>query len=290
MILTPCAKINIGLYVTEKRADGYHNLETVFYPIPLCDELELRPLRGSDAPWRLQLAGAPVAGAAADNLVVRVCESLRADFDGLPGVDIYLKKRIPTGAGLGGGSSDATYMMRGMNELFGLGLSDDEMEARLARLGADCPFFVRSRPAFATGIGDILTPLPLSLRGRTLLLVKPDDFVSTREAYAGVTPRRPAHDLRESIARPVEEWRTCVANDFEASVFAAHPRIAAIKQTLYDMGATYAAMSGSGSAVFGLFDRRIDEATSVFADCFVFQTLLREDDRTASYRSRGERA
>lgn len=276
MLLNPCAKINIGLYVTEKRADGYHNLETVFYPVPLCDELELRPLRGSSAPWHLQTVGTVVEGRPEDNLVVRAFESLRADFPDLPSLDIYLKKRIPAGAGLGGGSSDAAAMMRGANELCGLGLSDDELERRVARLGADCAFFVRSQPAFATGIGDILTPLPLSLKGLVLLLVKPADFVSTREAYAGVRPRRPRHDLREAIAAPVEAWRDTVENDFEESVFAGHPRIAAIKQTLYDMGALYASMSGSGSAVFGLFRQRQESAAEVFSDCFVFQSLLRQ--------------
>jgi len=274
MLLNPCAKINIGLYVTEKRADGYHNLETVFYPVPLCDELELRPLRGSNDLWNLQTVGAPVAGKPEDNLVVKVYESLRTDFPQVAPLDIYLKKRIPTGAGLGGGSSDAAAMMRGMNNFFQLGMNEDEMEQRVARLGADCAFFVRSRPAFATGIGDILTPLPLSLKGWTLLLVKPDDFVSTREAYADVRPQAPRHDLREAIATPVESWQEGVTNDFEPSVFARHPRIAAIKETLYDLGAAYASMSGSGSAVFGLF-RHKQEAAEVFSDCFVFQSLLR---------------
>ena len=186
-----------------------------------------------------------------------------------------MDKHIPTGAGLGGGSSDAAHMMKQLNEQFALGLSETEMERRLAAFGADCPFFVRERPVLATGIGDRFTPLALSLKGWTLLLIKPPVHVSTRKAYAGVTPRRPEANLADVIARPVTEWRGRLGNDFEASVFAAHPEIGAIKQTLYDFGAAYAAMSGSGSAVFGLFAHPVESAKAVFKDCFVFQQRLR---------------
>lgn len=185
MLFNPISKINIGLYVIERRADGYHNLETVFYPIPLQDNLELKPLEGSNKPWELQVVGNKVAGNAADNLVVKVYESLRNEFN-LPPIDIYLYKRIPMGAGLGGGSSDAAETMKGLNEMFSLGLSAEEMEQRVARLGADCAFFIKGTPAFATGIGDILTPAQLSLKGWHLLLVKPSDFVSTKDAYSGI--------------------------------------------------------------------------------------------------------
>lgn len=275
MLSHPIAKINIGLYVTRRRDDGYHDLETVFYPIPLQDVLETAPLRGSNAPYSLQTAGNVIAGRPEDNLVVRVYEAMKREFD-LPPLDIYLYKHIPTGAGLGGGSSDAAYMMKALNADFDLGLTADEMETRMATFGADCAFFVRERPTFATGIGNILTPISLSLKGMTLLLVKPSVSVPTREAYAGIVPKRPAHDLRASLARPVDTWSESVRNDFEEPVFAAHPEIAAIKQTLYDMGALYASMSGSGSAVFGLFTHPREEAARVFKDCFVFQqTLLR---------------
>lgn len=273
MLLNPICKINLGLYVIERRADGYHNLETVFYPVPLQDNLELKPLTHSDEPWALQTAGNSIAGNAADNLVVKVFESLRQDFD-LPPTDLYLFKRIPSGAGLGGGSSDAAETMKGLNEMYGLGLSAEEMERRVARLGADCAFFIKGKPAYATGIGDILTPAVVSLKGWHLVLVKPDDFVSTKDAYAGIRPHKPAHNLREALARPVETWRSSVYNDFEDVVFPKFPHIAAIKETLYDMGAVYASMSGSGSAVFGLFTHHIDEAESVFNDCFVYQCRL----------------
>ena len=276
MLAQPIAKINIGLNVVERRADGYHNIETVFYPIPLNDNLEVKPLEHSAEPYLLQVVGQKIEGTPAQNLVVRVYESLKQEFS-LPPLDIYLFKRIPSGAGLGGGSSDAAEMMKLLVQMFSLPLSESDMEKRLAKFGADCAFFVKARPSFATGIGDILTPISLSLKGYTLLLVKPADFVSTAAAYAGVTPKRPAADLREALARPPKEWRGVVVNDFEESVFPQFPRIAAIKQTLYDMGADYAAMSGSGSAVYGLFRSPLEQVNpkKIFSDCFVFQSLLR---------------
>ncbi|MBR1712918.1 MAG: 4-(cytidine 5'-diphospho)-2-C-methyl-D-erythritol kinase [Alloprevotella sp.] len=274
MLTTPCAKINLGLHVTERRSDGYHNIETVFYPIPLTDNLEVRELRNSAAPYLLQLAGNALEGSPADNLVIRALEELRPDFPQIPPLDIYLFKRIPSGAGLGGGSSDAAAMLRLLNDMFCLGMDNTEMERRAAHLGADCPFFIQGKPAYATGIGDILTPIPLSLRGWILVLVKPADSVSTAQAYAGITPKQPAQSLREAVERPVEEWRNSVTNDFESSVFPRYPRIAAIKETLYDMGATYAAMSGSGSCVYGLFRHRQSNAKDIFPDCFVHQAQL----------------
>ena len=269
----PNAKINIGLYVVERRPDGYHNLETVFYPIPLHDNLQIGTLEHSNDPYLLQMAGNHIEGNASDNLIVKVYEQLKKDFE-LPPLDIYLYKRIPTGAGLGGGSSDAAFMMKLLNTAYDLQLTEEEMEARVARLGADCAFFIKNQPAYATGIGDILTPCTVSLKGMTLLLVKPQTFVSTKEAYGGVVPQRPEYDLREALQAPIETWKETVKNDFEISVFKHHPEIAAIKQTLYDMGATYACMSGSGSTVFGLFPHPVEEAERVFSDCFVFQQTL----------------
>lgn len=274
MLTLPCAKINIGLYVTAKRPDGYHDLQTVFYPIPLWDQLEINVLDEKERkPFELRIGGKPVEGNPEKNLVVRVYNALKEEF-GLPPLDIFLYKNIPTGAGLGGGSSDAAFMMKALNEQFALGLTEQEMERRVAAFGADCAFFVRALPAYATGIGDRLSPIALSLKGLYLLLVKPADFVSTREAYAGIVPAQPVTDLRTALSRPVEEWRDTVGNDFEASIFAAHPAIAAIKHTLYDMGAAYASMSGSGSTVFGLFRRPVDEAARVFPDCFVYSHPL----------------
>ncbi len=275
MLLFPHAKINIGLNIVRKRPDGYHDLETVFYPIPLQDVLETKPLKGSNAPYLFQLAGNDIQTQAEDNLVVKVYMAMKEEFD-LPAIDIYLYKRIPTGAGLGGGSSDAAQMMKAINEDFDLGLTEVEMERRIAAFGADCAFFIQGRPVYATGIGERLTPLDFSLKGMTIVLVKPSLSVSTKAAYQHVVPRQPEKELREAIQAPVEQWRTTVFNDFEDYVFTAYPQIAAIKSTLYDMGAVYASMSGSGSSVYGLFNIPPADAREIFPDCFVFQQKIRE--------------
>lgn len=276
-IFLPNCKINLGLNIVAKRPDGYHNLETVFYPIPLRDSLELLEWKDGtkDEAYRLHLSGAPIAGNPADNLVVKVYLSLREEFD-LPPLEIFLCKHIPMGAGLGGGSSDAAAMMTGLNELYQLNLRESDMERRMAKFGADCAFFVRNRPVFATGIGDQMENFNLSLQGKYIVLVKPNVFISTKEAYATVRPQPATHDLREALAQDMDSWRETVVNDFEASVFPNHPELPAIKQTLYDLGARYAAMSGSGSTLFGLFDRPVAEAHEVFKDHFVFtEKLLR---------------
>lgn len=274
MLLLPNCKINIGLNVVARRADGYHNLETVFFPIPLRDNLEFKEITDEDVPFRLSLGGTPISGNAEDNLVIKVYLSLKQEFD-LPPLDIFLYKHIPMGAGLGGGSSDAAAMMRGLNEAYNLGLSTMEMEKRIACFGADCAFFIQNCPAYATGIGDVLSPINISLKGKHIVLVKPNVFVSTKEAYAHVTPHPAKHALKEAIQRPLTDWKDLIFNDFEASVFPNHPELPAIKQTLYDMGALYAAMSGSGSTIYGLFDRPMPEAKSVFNKHFVFTKELR---------------
>ena len=269
MIVYPNAKINLGLNVVAKRPDGYHDIETAFYPIPLQDALEV-----ADAPtFRFRMAGTPLDCPAGDNLVIKVLQMVEQDFK-LPELDIFLYKHIPSGAGLGGGSSDAAFMLMLLNERFGLGLTKDEMKARLATLGADCPFFVENRPVLATGIGDVMTPIDLSLAGWTLVLVKPDIAVSTAEAYAGVKPQKPATPIAEILKLPVEQWQGRLCNDFEESVFARHPEIAATRDLLLDLGATYAAMSGSGSAVFGLFKAPLEDIDKAFAGMFVRQRQL----------------
>lgn len=274
MVVFPCCKINLGLNIVSRRPDGYHNLETVFYPIPLHDNLEVIDASGTSLPYILHKTGLEIEGAPESNLVVRVLQSLRETYHNIPPVEIWLHKRIPSGAGLGGGSSDAAYMMRLLNEQYDLGMDDDDMEYRLSRLGADCAFFNKAIPAFATGIGDQLMPINLTLAGWNFVLVKPDIHVSTREAFSMVTPRRPEQSLLQALSRPVETWRDTVVNDFEKSVFRHHPEIAAIKMTLYDMGAVYASMTGSGSSVFALFNNRQPEAQDIFKNHFVYQTRL----------------
>ena len=200
---------------------------------------------------------------------------MKAEFN-LPALELSLYKNIPMGAGLGGGSSDAAAMMKGLNEAYNLQLSAEDMEKRLSKFGADCPFFVRNKPAYATGIGDELTNCNVSLKDKFIVLVKPDVFVSTKEAYAHVTPKLPAIPLAEAIKLPIETWKEQIVNDFEQSVFPFHPELPAIKQTLYDMGAVYASMSGSGSTMYGIFNRPTPEANEVFDKCFVYTKKLIE--------------
>lgn len=252
MITFPNAKINLGLNITEKRPDGYHNLETIFYPIPLEDALEACPRKEGPGCYSLSQSGLSIEGDAENNLVVKAYKLLDETYH-LPPVDIYLHKHIPSGAGLGGGSADAAFMLKLLNRMYRLNLTDDQLEAYAARLGADCAFFVRNQPTYAEGIGNIFSPVELSLTGWQLLLVKPDIFVSTRDAFARIRPRHPERNLRDLISQPVESWKDYMINDFEESVFPQFPAIGDIKTELYRLGAVYASMSGSGSSVYGLF-------------------------------------
>ena len=254
MITFPNAKINLGLDVVEKRPDGYHNLETVFYPIPLCDILEITPAKELDAPdYTFTMYNAVFEGSDDDNLVIKAYKALAADHK-LPKVDISLYKHIPTGAGLGGGSADAAFALKMLNELCTLGLSEEQLACYAARLGSDCAFFVYNRPMIGEGRGEILAEYPIDLEAYDLQVITPVGVaVSTKEAYSGIRPHLPEIPLREALARPVEEWDGLLANDFEETVFVNHPELAAIKRSLYDSGAAYASMSGSGSALFALY-------------------------------------
>lgn len=273
MITYPNAKINLGLNIVEKRPDGYHNLETVFYPINLQDALEVTKLK-DEAEYALKNSGMPIEGEPDDNLVVKAYRLLKQDYPDLPAVDIHMYKHIPTGAGLGGGSSDAAFMLKLLNEKFKLELSMEQLEEYAARLGADCAFFIRNKPVFATGIGNVFEPVELSLKGYYLVLVKPDIFVSTKEAYAGIHPQQPEHSLKDIIRQPVENWKKLMKNDFEENIFKIYPEIAAIKDKLYDMGAVYAAMSGSGSSVFGIFREQVEYIDEIFSGYFCRQRAL----------------
>lgn len=258
MITFPCAKINLGLNIVSKRPDGYHNLETVFYPIPLTDALEIKYMDEkfpSESPCDLKITGNDIDCNEEDNLVIKAYQLLAADFQ-LPRVHAHLVKRIPTQAGLGGGSSDAAYMIRLLDERFRLNIGIPEMERYAAKLGADCAFFITADPSYAEGIGDVLMPADVpgaGLGGYYLAVVKPSVAVSTRDAYAAIVPKIPAKCCRDIVRQPIETWKDELVNDFEVPIFAMHPELAAIKQSLYDVGAVYAAMSGSGSALFGIF-------------------------------------
>ncbi|WP_288109552.1 4-(cytidine 5'-diphospho)-2-C-methyl-D-erythritol kinase [Bacteroides acidifaciens] len=252
MIVFPNIKINLGLSITEKRPDGYHNLETVFYPVALEDALEIRALPEADKKITLHQYGMEITGNPEDNLVAKAYSLLDKEFH-LPPVEIHLYKHIPSGAGLGGGSSDAAFMLKLLNGHFHLNLSEEQLEIYAATLGADCAFFIKNKPVYAEGIGNIFSPIELSLKGYQIMIVKPDVFVSTREAFANIHPHHPEYPVKEVIRRPVAEWKDTLINDFEASVFPQHPVIGEIKKELYNQGAIYASMSGSGSSVFGLF-------------------------------------
>lgn len=255
MITYPIAKINLGLNVVARRPDGYHDLETVFYPVPIRDALELHPMDdGFPSPYGcdLKVTNLEIEGDERRNLVVRAYDLLARDFP-LPRLHAHLYKAIPMQAGMGGGSSDCAAMLCSVNELCGLGLTQQQLVDYAARLGADCAFFVAGRPAYAEGIGERLSPIDLDLGGWWLAVVKPPVAVSTKEAFALVAPRPTRKKCREVVMQPVDTWREELTNDFEASVFAQHPEIGQVKDALYGLGAAYAAMSGSGSAVFGLF-------------------------------------
>jgi len=258
MIVFPCAKINLGLNIVSKREDGYHNLETVFYPIPLYDALEIKYMDEkfpSDTACDLKVTGNAVDCDEQKNLVVKAYHILAADYQ-LPRIHTHLYKHIPSQAGLGGGSSDAAFMIRLLDERFRLNIGNPEMERYAARLGADCAFFIEAEPAYAEGIGDVLMPADGpdgNLHEYYLCVVKPDVAVSTKEAYSAITPKKPAKSCRDIVRQPIETWKEELVNDFEEPIFKMHPELEAIKQKLYDQGAVYASMSGSGSALYGIF-------------------------------------
>jgi 4-diphosphocytidyl-2-C-methyl-D-erythritol kinase len=269
MIFFPNAKINLGLFVTEKRPDGFHNIETVLFPIPLCDALEIttcRTLRepqgsanavGSDIEvLEMSVHGLQIEGNPKENLVYKAYELLKNDFD-LPNIRIDLLKKIPFGAGLGGGSSDAAFMLKLLNQKFLLNISDEKLEDYARQIGSDCAFFVKNKPVFAYEKGDRFEPIDLNLWGYQLVLICPPIRVNTKTAYQHIMVE--THNCAsllqlQNIANiPVWKWKNVLQNDFEKSVFEQHPILSDIKQNLYDLGAEFASMSGSGSAIFGLF-------------------------------------
>jgi 4-diphosphocytidyl-2-C-methyl-D-erythritol kinase len=254
MVSFPPCKINLGLNIIDKRPDGYHNLITCFYPVPWHDVLEI--IHASD--FAFSSSGLPVPGKPEDNLCIRAYLLLKSDFD-LGPVHMHLHKIIPMGAGLGGGSADAAWALRILDQLFSLQLTPEKFKHYASQLGSDCVFFTQDKPMLATGRGEILQNIAVSLKGKFIVLVKPGVHVSTAEAYAGVRPRQPGYDLKEILeTHRVDAWKDLVRNDFEESVFQRYPVIGEIKNTLYARGAQYACMSGSGAAVFGIFPEKVD--------------------------------
>lgn len=266
------AKINIGLDIVAKRPDGYHELQTVFFPVglecglphqsfPFDDILEVTHNdKEAQSGCRFKFMGRKIDCPPKKNLVVRAAsEFLRnynANYNDLQQYgmfEITLDKHLPDGAGLGGGSADAAFTISMLNEVTGKKFSGEDLSLMALKVGADCPFFLINRPCYAKGVGEILTPIDLDLKGYTILIVKPDVYISTAEAFSGVTPETPEFNLQELPSLPVEEWKYKVKNDFEATVFSRHPQLGELKRQLYDSGAIYASMSGSGSAIYGIY-------------------------------------
>ena len=248
MISFPNAKINIGLNVVEKRPDGYHNLETIFYPVKLSDALEV--IEAGETSF--SSSGIEIDAVPESNLVYKAYSLLCGDFN-LPPVKMHLHKVIPFGAGLGGGSADAAFALKMLNDYFALGLTTTQLEDYAARIGADCPFFIQNKPTFAHGIGDQFKSVNLDLAAYEIVIVKPPFSVSTPQAYRNIVPAKSDFNLLEIDQLPIEEWKSVVKNDFEKSVFPQFPEIEDLKNKLYEAGAVYASMSGSGSAIFGIF-------------------------------------
>ena len=282
MKIYPCAKINLGLNVVARRADGYHDLETVFYPINISDEIEISVIAGDNSRYsssgggrcEVEIAVAEgrvggwfdIIGTADDNLIARAYRMLAADFE-LPDMKFVLRKCIPIQAGMGGGSADCAFTLRAINDIMRLGLSDDKLREYAARLGADCAFFVNPQPSYAEGIGEKLTPIDLSLKEYKIAIVKPPVAVSTKVAFSGVDVAIPIRSCRDIVMQPIETWRAELHNDFEKTVFAVHPELGVIKKRLYSLGAVYASMSGSGSAIYGIF-RSVPSLDGEFRGCF----------------------
>jgi len=268
MIVFPCAKINIGLRIVSKRSDGYHDLESLFYPLPLCDILEIGHLLPS-CPFFVQ-TGLLLACREEDNLVVKAFRLMQSRYS-LPPVAIHLHKVIPSGAGLGGGSSDAAFMIRALNEFFHLDLSAGEMRSLALSLGSDCPFFIDAKPSLVKGRGELLFSFSLSLTGKYCVVVVPPFSVQTAEAYSLIQPRVPEKTLDGLLSEDISRWENTVINDFEKPLFRKYSMLENIKQSLYQQGALYASLSGSGSALYGLFEEPVNIH---FPGCFVWQGWL----------------
>lgn len=257
MLTLPCAKLNLGLNIINKRHDGYHNLETVFIPIPLYDVMEINLMDErfpSETACDIKITGNKIECEDNDNIVIKAYNLIASEYN-IPRIHVHLFKKIPSQAGMGGGSSDAAYMLKALNKMFELNITNQELKKYAARLGADCAFFIESTPVFATGIGDSLTPVNIKsiLSNYYVAIVKPSIAISTKNAYAHINPHHPQKCCKEIIKQPIETWKHELINDFEEQAFKEYPELQKIKNSLYEHGAIYAQMSGSGSAMFGIF-------------------------------------
>lgn len=254
MLVFPNCKINLGLRILRKRPDGFHDLETIFYPIPVVDVLEILPIESEKkGTIKFKQTGVVIQGQIEQNLCVKAYRLLQDKIPDLPSIYLHLQKNIPTGAGLGGGSADGAFVLQTLQEIFQLPLSKEQLMELALQLGSDCPYFLLQKPALGEGRGEKLSPLPISLSGYQILLIHPGFSISTIAAFQGVKPVINGTSLRESIICPIEEWKDVIVNQFEETVFLRHPELARIKNELYDAGAIYASMSGSGSTLYGIF-------------------------------------
>ncbi len=270
MIVYPNAKINIGLNIINKRIDGYHDIETIFYPIDLSDILEFIPLTGITSS-SIHITGMPVDGNRADNLCIRALELLKHHHD-IPPLQIHLHKGIPVGSGLGGGSSDAAFMLKALNCYFNLQIKNEELVQLAAELGSDCSFFVNNTVSFASGVGDNLFPIDLNLNNYYFTIICPELTINTKNAYSCIRPKKPDISLKEAIKQPVKEWNKLIINDFEDVIAAQYPVINKIKNNLYKHGALYASMTGSGSCVYGIFEKPVT-MKPYFNEYFVWESF-----------------
>lgn len=268
MVVFPNAKINLGLNILEKRSDGFHNLASCFYPVGWADALEILPAKQVT----FEASGLPIPGDGSTNLCIKAYDLLAREHT-LPPVSIHLLKAVPIGAGLGGGSADAAFTIKALNQLFSLNLSLEKQQDYARTLGSDCAFFIENEPRYCFGKGDQFEDIDLRLTGKWIMLVNPGLHISTAEAYAGIVPRVPTTDLRTLLAQPLHEWKGKIGNDFEESLFPKYPILAEYKQLLYDLGARYASMSGSGSTLYGIFDSEV-KIQNNFGNSIVWQGEL----------------
>lgn len=271
MIVFPNCKINLGLNILRKRSDGYHDLETIFYPLPLTDALEIieNKQAGKNSAFPFTSSGLPIAGKPASNLCVQAYRLLKKDFHEIPGLFIHLHKVIPSGAGLGGGSADGAFALKAMNHLLKLGLTTEQLIEYAAKLGSDCPFFIINKPAFAKGRGEKLEELELDLSAYKFVIVNPGIHINTGRAFLDIIPAIPERSLKEIIKNPINKWKDELVNDFEKVIFKEHREIVEIKDELYRSGAVFASMSGSGSTVFGIFQKEKELQLSFPVNYFV---------------------
>jgi 4-diphosphocytidyl-2-C-methyl-D-erythritol kinase len=271
VILFPNCKINLGLHILRKREDGFHDLETVFYPIPLTDALEVIHEKDNQRQTNFSSSGIPINGKEEDNICIKAYQLLKKDFD-LPPVKIHLHKNIPVGAGLGGGSSDGAFMLLLLNKKFALNIPEEKLIDYALQLGSDCPFFIKNKVCHATQRGEKLTPLELDLSQYKIVLINPGIHINTGWAFSQIRPSENRTSILEIIQQPVENWKGQLSNDFEEAVFEHHPAIKEIKQELYSKGAVYASMTGSGSTVLGLLPKENTSAFNFRENYFIHQS------------------